>query len=145
MKQCNKCGVDLIVNENWRAGFKRNYTYMCKSCVNKGTKPTGRKTVYTKEERAQRLQEKRLKLRNSIDAGIYCWKNNEGKIVYIGESRHPADRKFQHGRSPFASRLEGCTFEMMEYIDNERQRKIREFELIYTYEPILNYPYREEK
>ena len=31
-KQCNKCGVDLVVGENWTAGRERKGDYICRAC-----------------------------------------------------------------------------------------------------------------
>lgn len=32
MKECNKCGVELVIGENWPVSTARNRDYRCQSC-----------------------------------------------------------------------------------------------------------------
>ena len=48
-KQCNKCGVDLVVGENWRATAVKRSHYICNKCSN------ARGSAYYKANRKKRL------------------------------------------------------------------------------------------
>lgn len=56
-RTCKRCGVDLVLGENWTDGAKRNYSYICRECVS----ANGRAHYTTHKERALETQRARLK------------------------------------------------------------------------------------
>ena len=104
----------------------------------------------TKEERIKAIAEWRKENPPSryskYNAGIYKWMNKKGEIVYIGESTRPQKRKEKHiwdcDNNIPKEILKDCEWDMMEYIDDKRERRIRELELIVEHKPIYNKPYR---
>ena len=124
MRKCRKCDVELVKDENWtKSRYSRNQ-YICKVC----------RYEYNKLNN--------LKVYSKYPPGIYCFKNKKGEIVYIGESVRPAKRKERHLYDKGTKIPKECKWDMLEYIDDEHQRRIREFELIYEHKPIYNKPYR---
>ena len=162
MKNCRECGTELIIGTNWTENQKNRSVYWCKSCRGAYQKPydkAGRdkKLPYLREfnkRNRNKLVKQNAILNKSIAPGVYCIKD-KGTIVYIGSSVSPYKRRSCHfsvnkfggviNNSTVAHALadgsvkrEDLTFELMEQIDNYRERKDREIELIGKYQPMLN-------
>lgn len=156
-KKCRnkECNVDLIVGENFTQSRLLNSDYICKQCYYLyNRKYTGASDMLGRpikhdnnEQRKKYRWLSNLKQKNKIPPAVYCWKHKD-KIIYIGESNHPNFRKAQHltkGKSNVTEYLkenkDEVSFHVLEYIDDKKERQIREFELVYQYKPSFNYPY----
>ena len=162
MKNCRECGTELIIGTNWTENSKKKSVYWCKSCRNRYQKVydvanRDEKCEYLKvhnKKNYKKLIKQNAILNKSIAPGVYCIKE-KGTIVYIGSSVSPYKRRSCHfsvnkfggviNNSTVAHALadgsvkrEDLTFELMEQIDNYRDRKDREIELINHYQPKLN-------
>lgn len=152
MKKCNQCSVELIVGENWRLSMQKCKMYKCKSCYSKTQKKWKQNNLNKIKDYDKKWSKKRY---NNLDSGVYAiLKNN--KIIYIGESKVCQDRIFKHFSkrkdlkiakhiSPISYALsikelkrEDLTFKILEYIDNDNERKKQERELIKQYKPKYN-------
>tara|TARA_R110000737_G_scaffold272047_1_gene279120 strand:+ start:200 stop:688 length:489 start_codon:yes stop_codon:yes gene_type:complete len=140
--KCNKCSVDLIVGENWRASSKKSGNHNCSLCSNK---------------LSIKYQKANPDIRNNILPGIYSIYNHD-EIIYIGESTVPFERKGCHfsvagklggkitdkmsavslalGRGEL--QRENLTFKMLEFIDDTATRKQQESLLIQRHSPRYN-------
>ena len=96
MKHCRGCDAELVVGENWTAGQKRSYNYICKPC----------RSVYasnlTKEQRDRKLETQRIRRedpgydaqyrkdnRDVINAQHSAWKKrNPGKVTADTQKRN---------------------------------------------------------
>ena len=142
-KTCRKCGCKLVLGENITPSSCKNHTWTCRSCRGISDKK-GRPQIHDSSTLKQRIKEGNTRRREKESAGIYCFKK-EGKIIYIGESKQPLNRREGHLWGTHSERKEdltGAEWEMLEYIEDHHQRLIREFELICEHKPILNFPYR---
>jgi len=162
MKNCRECDTELIIGTNWTENSKKKSVYWCKTCRNKYQKVyddarSEDKKEYLKvqnKKNYKKLTKQNAILNKSIPPGVYCIKE-KGTIVYIGSSVSPYKRRSCHfsvnkfggqiNNSTVAKALaEGIvkrkdlTFELMEVIENYRNRKDREIELINHYQPLLN-------
>lgn len=143
MKLCRKCKCELVININITQARVNKYDWMCTPCYRKGTKK-GRPQIHESNTLKSRIKEGRVKSRKKHPAGIYCFKER-GEIVYIGESKQPFRRREQHlfsNKSILKEELKECDWEIIVYIEDKRERLIKEFELICKYKPKYNYPYR---
>ena len=143
-----KCSVDLIVGDNWTASMKRQYQYKCKSCYSK---------IVGKYSRTEAGKSSLEKLKCKIQPGIYGVYNND-KLIYIGESNKPYNRKSQHftnqgldnarkmsiisyALSKGELQRVNLTFKMLEFIDDTPTRKQQEQCLIQRHKPRYNEVY----
>ena len=143
-----KCSVDLIVGDNWTASMKRQYQYKCKACYSK---------IVGKYSRTEAGKSSLEKLKCKIQPGIYGVYNND-KLIYIGESNKPYNRKSQHftnqgldnarkmsiisyALSKGELQRVNLTFKMLEFIDDKQSRVDRELELQQRYKPLYNEVY----
>ena len=167
-KQCNKCGVDLIVGENANIKNYNNSDYRCKECIIK----TSLKWVKNNYEQFRKktdnyyntpsgriISKKSMhKTKFKVKAGVYGI-FSDCKLIYIGESKAPNKRKFTHfskmkclKQAKIQSNIcyalsvgdlqrDKLRFKMFKFIDDTSTRKQQEALLIQRYKPLYNEVY----
>ena len=162
-KHCRECNVELN-NHNWLKSQQKQKAYWCRTCKNayqkkQDAKPGHqlRRKKYTKvwnKSNYNKLTKLNGKLNKSIPPGVYCIKDR-GTIIYVGSSLSPYKRRSCHfSVNKFGGQInnsavslalsqgeierENLTFEMLYYIDDFRERKNKEMELINSLFPIYN-------
>ena len=153
-KQCNQCGVDLILGENIPPSrWKRNW-YQCRPCNNLASrKLQPKKNAYMREYYKSNKQHIKLVNKNihSINPGVYGVYNN-GELIYIGQSKIPYDRMTKHftkskkyvyssvsqALSNGELQRDNLVFKMLEFIDDAPTRQAQEALLIQRHRPLYN-------
>lgn len=166
-KQCRKCSVDLVVDNNWAISQHKCGNYICKTCKASTFKkallnPEFKKKQYEMNHKynLKKGYQNRVDDRYAYPAGIYgVYNNNE--LIYIGESGTPKNRQNLHfseaGKingdvmkhknflSPISIALGlgelqrvNLTFKMLELIDDTKVRQAQEKRLIQRYKPVYN-------
>ena len=139
-KQCNKCSVDLVVGDNWRASSKKYYDYMCNPCKNN-------KSIQWQKQNLNLTSGYLSKQRNKEGIGVYQVMLNS-ICLYVGEGQI-FERKKKHLRYKRASAVatyclkhninrELLSFNVLEYEDDTDIRKQKEDWYITFLNPVIN-------
>ena len=163
---CNKCSVDLIVGVNWSISNKKQGGYKCILCQREYDREYVKNNLNTHKKHCKKWQlnnpDKYQKIyddyKSKISAGIYGI-FNDCKLIYIGQSHRPNNRRCDHftiigakggkidykGKSNISIALtegklqrDNLVFKMLEFIDDKHTRKQREAVLIQRYKPLYN-------